>query len=164
MNTKHNDEDVRKLVEKATSSMALSGNYGGLVFTAAVVFISLSSQNFLSNVLSSILIFTTFIFVLGVAICENVVVRCTKENFEDKRKVMCLLDSFNTVGFFSMMISLFLLAFYVNATVGIIVLFSCVLLLIFVNMKNREFCWSVSFRASKTMPPNSLGGRWRIAI
>ena len=121
MNTKVNDENVKALLERAKSSMAVSGNFGALVFTAAVVFVSLSHQTCVSYILSSILIFTTFLFVLNIGIWENVIASCTKENFENKVEMMTFGDNVNAVGFFLMIISMCLLAFYVNLYVGVLI-------------------------------------------
>lgn len=121
MNTNYNDEDLAEKTERANALGTVSGNFVGIVFSAAVIFISLSSQNLLSYFLSSVLILATFIFILTITLHENVLNNCTLDNFDKCVKLLEFGDMLNGIGFLLLTISMCLLAFYVNLYVGLII-------------------------------------------
>ena len=130
MNKKYKYEDVRELKERANVSMTMSATLAGLVFAAAVIFISLSSQNILSYILSIVLIFTTFIFIFGIIISHDIFANCSMENIEQHEIFIARVDGYNTIGLFLLFVSMCLLAFHIQLIVGLICTFLIIILII----------------------------------
>ena len=120
MNKKYKYDDVRELKERANASMTVSATLACLVFAAAVIFISLSSQNILSYVISVVLIFATFIFIFGIIIFHDIFVNCSMENIEKQEMFADNADGYNVIGLFFLAVGMCLLAFHIQLIVGLI--------------------------------------------
>jgi L-asparagine transporter-like permease len=123
------DEDVVRLREGARSALALSGMLAGLIFAAAVVFITASSQTIFSYVVSSVLIITTLLFIIG-AVTHEDCTACTNENFEEKKRIDDKGDLIDRVGFYFLILCLCLLTFYIQLMVGLIMTVIIIILVV----------------------------------